>query len=518
MLLLCFTDNQMAKAQFFGFGMGGQNPYGMHSRAPHNSTSKGENAVPVESLSTNLPIVIINTKGGTINAEKKIPSHMQIIDNGKGRRNSFSDPKNHFDGPIEIKLRGNSSLSFEQKRYTLETVNQQGKKLDVELLGMPADNDWVLLAPYNDISMMRDVFAFQLWRDMGYWAPRTRYVELVVDDNYRGVYILTEKIKRSANRLDIAKLKPTDNEGLELTGGYIMRIDAYDSHDKTFVSKIPGIINYSASATPMGGVPFGGMGGAMGGFGAGGNRDVVWSYYSPKDSKISPQQAEYIHGYIDLTEQVIMSDDYADTENGYAKYIKVSSFVDYFIHTELSLNADGFKRSAYFYKTKQNADGTGGKLHAGPVWDYNLAYGNCNFCNANNPRAWVHEGGETSPTPAMWKRLTTDARFMDRVKKRWSELRKGPLSLEHIYQFIDNNAALLDEAQIRQYRRYPDLLVSEGGNGSGRHGAFPLFGGGMQGNGISWFAAYRVSSYAEEIETLKLWFKQRIEFLDSQWR
>ena len=117
---------------------------------------------------------------------------------------------------------------------------------------------------------------------------------------------------------------------------------------------------------------------------------------------MQPEQMAYIQNYVDTVEQVIQSDYFADPQRGYARYIDVPSFVDYFIHTELSLNADGYKRSAYFYKEKQRADGTGGKLFAGPVWDYNRAYGNCNFANADNLEAWCFEGASNNPTPAMW--------------------------------------------------------------------------------------------------------------------
>jgi len=541
LLLLFATGNVWA--QFPGFGGGGMPPFGggfgyfgrFHSFGPDVSPNsqnnqpfgfgmENEQGNSVEFTSSNLPIIIIDTDGGRINADKKITAKMQIIDNGNNKRNNITDSPNDYNGFIEIKLRGNSSLSFEQKRYTLETVGEDGKKFDTPLLGMPADNDWVLLSPYNDISMMRDVFAFDLWNKMGYWAPRTRYAELIVDGDYRGVYILTEKIKRSKDRLDIANLKEIDNEGLELTGGYIMRIDAYDAEDLTFISKVPGI----SSVPSMGGGGFMSFGGGMNmTMGGSSMNNVVWSYYSPKKSKITTEQANYIHNYIDETELAIQGENFKDPENGYAKYIKISSFVDYFIHTELSLNADGFKRSAYFYKTKQNEDGSGGKLHAGPVWDYNLAYGNCNFCNADQIDAWVHEGGETNPTPAMWKRLTEDPAFMDRVKKRWKELRQDILSIERINSFIDSNAKLLAEVQERQYEKYDDLLVPENSNTQHQNGMMGGFGGmmggpsammGMGGNSISWFAAYRVSSYEEEIETLKKWFAARIEFLDSQWQ
>ena len=503
----------------FGGGMMG----GMMGGNVQYDPSQGRK---VEFTSSNLPIVIIETGGKAINSESKLTATMKIIDNGSGRRNKVTDKPNGYDGKIGIKLRGNSSLYFEQKRFTIETRDNDGKALNAELLGMPADNDWVLLAPYNDISMMRDPFAFDLWNEMGHWAPRNRYCEVVIDGNYVGVYILCEKIKRGENRLDIAKLKPTDNSGIDLTGGYIVRIDPVEGNEPYFTSDVPGI-------TSMGGGGFGGgfpggMGGFGGGFGGGFNT-VTWTYYYPKSDKITEEQQKYISDYIKTVEKVIQSDNFADPDEGYAKYISVQSFVDYFIHTELSLNADGLKRSAYFYKKKQNPDGTGGKLHAGTVWDYNLAYGNCNFCNANKIDAWVYEGGETNPTPAMWKRLTEDPAFMDKVKARWKELRKGVLSIENINRYIDSHASQLAEAQERQYSKYSDLLVpksqgaqgNRGGFGGGGFGGFGGFGAGGLGGGadaIGMFAAYRVSTYQEEIATLKKWFADRIAFLDSNWK
>ena len=173
---------------------------------------------------------------------------------------------------------------------------------------------------------------------------------------------------------------------------------------------------------------------------------------------------------------------------------------------------------------------SGGKLHAGTVWDYNLAYGNCNFANANNIEAWVYEGSETNPTPAMWKRLTEDPAFMDKVKARWQELRKGYLSDENINRFIDEHAALLQESQSRQYAKYSDLLVpasqttgqNRRGGGPGGFGGMGGFGGGGfgpgGGGGAGMFSAYRVSSYDEEIAILKKWFADRIAFLDKNWK
>lgn len=511
-----------------GGGFGG----GFTMNADYNASSVPNN---VDFTSSNLPIVIIETGGKTLTNRQKSAATMKIIDNGS-KRNKVTDTPNGYNGNIKIKLRGNSSLFFDQKRFTLETVTPEGKANNVELLGMPADNDWVLLAPFNDISMMRDPFAFDLWNEMGHWAPRNRYCEVVMDGHYIGVYILCEKIKRADNRLSIAKLTKSDTTGIDLTGGYIVRIDPPDEGEKSFQSEVPGIMSNGG----MGGFG-GGFGGGMGGFGGGmggfgGRATVTWSYYYPKSDKLTPEQEKYISDYIKTTEKVIQSDNFADPKNGYAKYIDVESFVDYIIHTELSLNADGLKRSTYFYKTKQNPDGTGGKLHAGTVWDYNLAYGNCNFANGNNVEAWIYEGGETNPTPAMFKRLMEDPAFVAKVKARWKELRKGVLSIDNINKYIDEHAAQLAEAKDRQFAQYTNLLVPEsrnqgqggrnGGFGGGFGGDMGGFGGGMGGFGggfgggdaVGMFAAYRVSSYDEEISVLKKFFADRIAFLDSNWK
>ena len=498
------------------------------------------------------------TAEATLNPQQKVTGHMKA---------------GSYEGPIGIKLRGNSSLSFNQKKYTIELRDESGKDVEASLLGMPAHSDWVLLAPYNDVSAVRDPLAFQLWRNMGHWAPRTRMVELTLNGDYRGIYILSEAIKRDSMRVDIAKLKKSDIAGRDVTGGYILRIDTYDEEDATFPSKVPGIGE-----------------GIM-------TSQITWSCIYPKKKKLQPEQLAYIEQFVDSMELVIQSDDFANPQRGYAHFIDVPSFVDYFIHTELSLNADGYKRSAYFYKEKLHADGTGGKLVAGPVWDYNLAYGNCNFCNANNPEAWCFEGGNTQPTPAFWQRLLQDPAFRKAVKMRYKALRKGVLSNKAINSYIDQHAKLLAPYISRHFEKYPELLVSEEEKGKtptppafgfppmgnfhmpegfqmpeefhmpdsiqafpggfppmgefpmmgGFHmsdsislperfhmpdsipafpggfppmGGFPMMGGefpmmdGFGGNAISWFAAYRVSSYDEEIATLKEWLANRLAFLD----
>ncbi len=452
-------------------------PFAIHTSASAQS---------VTFTSSNLPIVIIQTEQA-INADEKVRGTMKIINTGVGETNHVTDTPNDYDGYIGIKWRGESSLNFNQKKYTIETWDEAGNDIDVSLLGMPEEADWVLLAPYNDVSMVRDVFAYYMWNEMGHWGPRTQMCEAVVNCEYMGVYALCERIKRNKNRIDISKLKPEDIEGRDVTGGYILRIDAYDEEDETFQSKVKGIQvqqNWGWGGTTTTTI----------------EAPITWTIYYPKKEDIQPEQRAYIQDYVDQTEQAIQADNFADPEEGYAHFINVESFVDYFIHTELSLNADGFKRSAYYYKEKDKKDGSVGKLFAGPVWDFNLAYGNCSFCNANKVESWVYEGCETNPTPVMWRRLLEDPTFRNAVKCRYLALRQTILSEESIDAFLDSYAALLDEAKDRQLQKYKEILKS---NNPWDFGP------------TSFYAAYRVSSYEEEIATVKDWFRQRLAFLDA---
>lgn len=459
-------------------------------------------------LTSTLPVFVITTETA-INADAKVKGTMKVVSHVDGSLNHDNDEATDYDGFIGIKLRGNSSLSFAQKKYSIETRDEAGNDVKVPLLGMPEESDWVLLAPYNDISLVRDVFAFNMWTEMGHWAPRTRMCEVIVNGEYQGVYIFCEKIKRDKDRVDIAKLKETDVEGREVTGGYILRIDAVDDDKATFTSKQNGLPENSYGGGGWGGWPWGG--------GTATNNAVTWTVFHPKKDKLQDAQLTYIHNFVDQMEQSFQEANFADPDEGYAKWIDVPSFVDYFIHTELSLNADGFKRSSYFYKDKDDLDGTMAKMKAGPVWDYNLAYGDCNFCNANNVESWVYEGCTTNPTPSFWKKLTTDPAFMKQVRERYAQLRHTIISQESINAFFDSYAELLDEAKDRHYAKYSDLLVDpnsqQGGGGWGW--GWPGMGGTT--SPVSYFAAYFVSSYEEEIKTVKEWFQKRLAFLDKQW-
>lgn len=171
--------------------------------------------------SSNLPIVIIDTYGQEIPDEPKILARMGIIDNGEGQRNHLHDPRNNYDGLIGIEVRGSTTRWFPKKQYAVETRDHFGNDSTVSLLGFPPEEDWILYAPYSDKSLMRNVLAYKLSNDLGRYASRTRFCELVLNGSYEGVYVLMEKIKRDRNRVNISKLLPTDIAGDAVTGGYI---------------------------------------------------------------------------------------------------------------------------------------------------------------------------------------------------------------------------------------------------------------------------------------------------------
>ena len=172
----------------------------------------------VSFTSSNLPIVIINTNGQTIPDEPKITADMGIIYNGIGQRNNIADPYNVYNGKIGIEIRGHSSQMFDKKQYGIELREVNGDDVKVALLGMPEEADWVLNASYIDRSLLRNVLTYKLSNDLGRYASRTRYCELVLNGEYRGIYIIQERIKRDKNRVDIKKMSKTDVSGDAVTG------------------------------------------------------------------------------------------------------------------------------------------------------------------------------------------------------------------------------------------------------------------------------------------------------------
>lgn len=361
--------------------------------------------------SSNLPIVVIQTNNNqAIPDEPKITAHLGIIYNGPGQRNSLSDPFNHYNGTIGIELRGNSTQSFPKKPYNFETRDNLGANLNVSLLGMPAENDWCLIASYLDHTFARNLLASHMSRQTGNWASRGQLAEVVLNGQYQGIYVLMEKIKPDKGRLDIAKLTPDETYYPDVTGGYIFEITGFD-------------------------------------FNLGQSRNLKY----PDFAQAATQQIQYIRQYDDSFRNVMLSSNYKDATAGYPSWIDTQSFIDEMMVQEAMRNSDAYGWSGYFHKNKN------GKLRAGPVWDFDQSAGNSSYPDNGVTTGWLFSHSGTNNTPFFWKLLFDDPAFSYKFKLRWEAMRAGPYRTDILLAYIDSIANVLSEAQTREFVQWPVL-------------------------------------------------------------
>lgn len=439
-------------------------------------------------VSSNLPLMVI-THNGNIKDEPKTLAKMKLINSTTGNYLNeqvtldYGQDEQHSYMGIEI--RGFGSKAFAKKQYSLElwtddedkhlsdfplgtseeALKQQSAVDDqaVKLLGLEKEEDWVLYAPYSDKSLMRNVIAYQLANNISqYWHPKTKFVEVFFEQadkqennlDYRGVYVLTEKIKRDKNRLNINKLKSDEVSGEDLTGGYLLevvpqhRLAAQDNSFTNHSAKIP--------------------------------RHITIEY--PKKDDLQPEQLAYIsntlNNFVDILYQskpVTL----AELE----QHADIDSFINFLLINELFKNRDAFYASTYFHKDKNE------KIVAGPVWDFNLSSGN------------DHHATDVNTSPEGWflnkkwlaERLFTQPDTQQLLKDRWQQLRKNEFSDDTLNQIIDHNFKLLDQgAAERNFTKW-DVLGSY-----------------IIGNQIPDSA-----SHIEEVEHLRNWLLSRVNWIDQ---
>ncbi|MCH2224334.1 MAG: CotH kinase family protein [Crocinitomicaceae bacterium] len=423
------------------------------------------NCAPFDS--TNLPLVIINTNGQGIGDDIRIVADMKIIHNGPNQMNHFTDFPNNYDGKINIEKRGSSSQMFPKKSYSFETQDDFGNNNNVSLIDLPVENDWVLYAPYSDKTLMRNALLYELGATSMAYAPRIKFCEVILNDQYIGVYLLTEKIKRDNDRLDIAKLDSLDIAGDDLTGGYILKIDK-----TTGDGGVGWVSPYAPPGDPT--------------------NQINFLHHYPDDDEILPVQSQYIEDYVTDFENALNGAGFSDPITGYAAYMDLASFADFFIFNELSKNVDGYRISSYFYKDK---DSKGGKLKAGPLWDFNIAFGNANYCEGNTSTGWQKDFNSicahNAMVPFWWNKLLQDTVFANVLRCRWENARLDELSLPNIYGRIDSIANYLDLAQERNFDQW-DVLGT-----------------------YVWPNNYIGNSYQDEVNYLKFWIDDRINWMDS---
>ncbi len=378
---------------------------------------------------------------------------------------------------IGIELRGAVSQFYDKKSYGFELKNDKNESSAMSLLGLPKNSAWVLHGPYGDKTLLRNAVAYKISNNIGRYAARTAFVELEINGEYLGMYILIEKLKQDNDRIKITKLSKKDTSADKITGGYILKIDktagnSGDIEDYTTENSFASKYDVRGKTT---------------------NRAKIHFLYDyPKPKNINVKQVNYIQNYMAAFEKALASDDFKDDQNGYKNFIDIDSFIDYFILTELFQNHDGYRISTYLQKDRGN------KLQMGPIWDFDIAFGSDRgFCNGMNRHAWVFQynqycGGDTWLVPFWWKRLMSDEAFKSKLLARWKALRETQLSDNQLDAVIDNYTKQITESGIvaRNFERW-NILDEEISPNSSK------------------------GSHTKEIARMKSWLKNHAKWIDE---
>ncbi len=415
--------------------------------------------------STLLPLLIIDTYGAEIPDEPRIKAHMGLIHNETGDYNKLEDPFSEYDGQISIERRGESSQYFYPKKsFSIETQNSDGSNNNVSLLGLPEENDFVLNAPYGDKSLMRNVLSYGLFDKFGHYSPRTRFVEVILNGDFQGLYVLTEKIKRDKNRVDIAKIVPKDTTAEDISGGYLLRIDK--------ISDMEPYEYWESTVNPL--FPE--------------KNKIIYQFFDPDYYELTLAQREYVKGYMQEFDEALVGDNFKDPATGYRSYLDIPSFVDLMILNEFTKDVDAFRLSHYFYKQKVTK---GGKLVSGPPWDYNLTFGNSDFTtDFHLPENWIYPHRVAI---YWWDRAMQDPWFANQLHCRWDELYETVMSPESMSAMIDSTYLALDRATERNFTRWPILGT------------------------YVWPNSFVGTSYGHEMGFLRIWIGDRLNWMNDRW-
>ncbi len=357
---------------------------------------------------------------------------------------------------VAIRVRGASSAGQPKRPYRIELRDAAGDDLGAALLGMPADADWVLHAPFTDKSLLRNKLFYDLGRELGLASPRAELCELYVNHDggpigpadLRGVYLLVERIEINPDRVAVAELSAGDDAPDHVSGGYLMKFEA------------------SVARPPI--VP---------GFGS------LEVFGAP-----SAAQLAWLGAHLAAFRDVLGGQDFADPELGYAAWIDTPSFIDLLVINELSRDQDAYVRSAYFHKDR------GGLVTAGPLWDYNLVAGTGGYFDNTNTEGWQWQHRYNAGEHGWFVRLMEDPAFAAAFAARWRALRAGLLSDAGIADRIERYAAPIGDAATRNFELWDNL-------------------GEQRVNG---FESPTAPTWAGQLEALRDWLRRRSAWIDAE--
>ena len=433
-------------------------------------------------FTSNLPILIMDNFGrGNPNSDRMF---FALLFEPKGPDNR-ADVRNLPDLATRsrAKIRGSSTSGFLKYGLAWEAWDETDEDKDISPLGLPEDSDWVLSGRWNfDRSLMRNPFMYALSNQIGFWAPRTRFIEIFINtdgedvDNqsrsrsdYFGVYSLMEKVKRGRDRVDVSRLDRTDNEEPEITGGYMWKVDRLDPGDRG----IRGIRDAS--------------------------NNIGWIYPKEQVNRqrvVTDEQEDYLIGYFNEMVAALKADDYVNPDTGkhYSEYMDIPSWLNEHILRALSKDPDAFRLSTYLHKPR------GGKIHYGPIWDFDRTQGSEDGRDVN-PVGW--DGGSQWWTYPWWREIVWqpgrrrgnngDPDFMQAYVDQYQKLRLNEMSVENMHAILDGFAAEISEAAVRNFERWSDRAPNGGR-----------------------FAGDLGRTWEGEVAHHKGWLKARVEWWDTQ--
>lgn len=396
-------------------------------------------------ITSNLPIVVLRMDSITpvdVDVQSEyVTAWMDVIDNKEGT-NTFHLP--YLEEAVTerykigIHIRGQSTRNNPKKPFAVKMYDYNSSELikkDYPLFGLPAQDKFVLYSACADPSLTRNDVSFDIVRDMGRWVPNMRYVELFIaptngttdiyyPQHYHGIYLLSERVHRGKEAVDVKKMKEEDESGKALTGGYIYKVDKWGAEQDISEVFTTDYANYVIT--------------------------------EPSDEVLTINKYGYLYDYVSNVERALMSPNFTSPLDGvhYIDLIDSDSYVDTFIIQELSKNTDAYRLSAYFNKDRN------GKVFSGPQWDLDRTYGNALF-GLNDPEGFVYSFSDKSVTPAIpkyWPALMSDPSFTSKIKKRWEELREkgAPLSNARLENRIKSKGDMLEKngAAYRDYNRW----------------------------------------------------------------
>jgi spore coat protein CotH len=380
---------------------------------------------------TGLPIVYIDTESQQeINSKDTYVNGTVSIDGGR-LSSDFTEYK------MKIRGRGNSTWNRHVKKpYQLKLDDK------LEFLDLPKDKKWVFLAEVSDKTLIRNKIAYE----MGYlssldYTPKSQYSEVFLNGVYNGTYLIAQKVEESDRRVALG------DTGYLIEIDQIHRLDEGDVYFRTY--------NYN---NQFEGAPF------------------LFNIKEPK-LKFDTPEYTYIFNLIDNFEKNLKSPNFKSPSDGYTTFIDVDSFIDYYLINEITKNTDAKEYSSIYLNVMP-----GEKIKMGPIWDFDLAFGNVDYAPSQYATGfWIKDN-------AWYARLFEDPEFVAKVKLRFS-------------YYLENQSSMLDKIDA-----YAALLTYAQQENDKKWGLLGTY---------HWPNPVVYDTYQEEVDHLKDWYISRMNWLEN---